>query len=253
MFSGTASTTLPKHDRKEAAGVARSGLIVFVSAEKREFDGFRAHTGRTNRIHWPLQFVRSAIWNGEPTLFVANGPGPRLAGCAVDIVTERQPVAALISVGFCGALDPELRHGDIFVATEVLGIGPALPPEGATKAYHSGILVSTDRVAITPAEKADLRRTGAAAVEMEAAAVAARAKIEGIPFYCIRVVTDTADQALPLDFNRLRDAEGRFSRSRILAAACRKPGTLFPELLRLNSRCKSAGKALGDFIADCRF
>ena len=247
----TSSTaTLPNHDRH---GVARSGLIVFIGAEKREFDGLLAHARHPARIHWPLEFAHSAIWHGEPALFVANGPGSRLAGRAVDVVAERQPVAALISVGFCGALDPALRRGDIFVAAEVLGIGPALLPEGAPKGYHTGILVSTDRVAITPAEKADLRRTGASAVEMEAAAIAARAKLEGTPFYCIRVVTDTADEALPLDFNRMRDAEGRFSRTRILAAACRKPGTLFPELLRLNSRCKSAGKALGDFIADCRF
>ena len=233
--------------------MARSGLIVFVGAERREFDGFMAHANRTAKIDWPLEFVHSAIWNGEPALFVANGPGSRLAGRAVDVVTERQPLAALISIGFCGALDPALRRGDIFVATEVLGVGPALLPEGASRAHHTGSLISIDRVAITPAEKAELRRTGASIVEMEAAAIAARAKLEGTPFYCIRAVTDTADESLPLDFNRMRDTDGRFSRVRILAATCRKPGTLFPELLRLNNRCKSAAKALGDFIADCRF
>jgi len=41
------------------------------------------------------------------------------------------------------------------------------------------------------AEKADLRLTGADAVEMEAAAVAAKATEWNIPFYCVRVVTDT--------------------------------------------------------------
>ena len=247
------STTLPNRGRKEVAGEPRTGLVVFVAAEKREFAGLIAHADRPTKIHWPLEFVRTAIWNGEPALLVANGPGPQLAGRGVDIVAARQPVAALISVGFCGALDTRFRRGDIFVATEVLGIGPALFPDGASKAYHTGILISADRVAITPAEKAELRRTGASAVDMEAAAVAARAKQQGIPFYSIRVVTDTANEALPLDFNCMRDADGRFSRGRILAAACRRPAILFPELLRLNNTCKSAAKALGDFIADCRF
>ena len=243
-------STLQNHDPQAAV---RSGLIVFVAAEKREFDGLLANVSRAARIHWPLEFVRTAIWNGEPAVFVANGPGPKLASQAVDVMIERQPVAALVSIGFCGGLDPSLQPGDIFVANEILGIGPALVPEGASKAYRTGSLISTDRVATTPAEKAELRLTGAAAVEMEAGGIARRAKQENIPFYCIRVVTDTAAESLPLDFNRMRDTDGRFSRVRILAAALRKPGVLIPELVRLNKRCMSAAQALGDFIADCRF
>ena len=243
-------STLQNHDRNLEV---RSGLIVFIAAEKREFDGLIGNAGNTSKINWPLEFVRTAIWNGEPALFVANGPGPKLASQAVDVVIGRQPIAALVSIGFCGGLDASLQPGDIFVAEEVLGVGPAMLPEGAAKAYRTGRLISTDRVAVTAAEKSELRRTGASAVEMEAGGIARRAKQENIPFYCIRVVTDTAAESLPLDFNRMRDADGRFSRARIVAAAFRKPGVLIPELVRLNKRCKSAAKALGDFIADCRF
>ena len=87
---------------------------------------------------------------------------------------------------------------------------------------------------------------------MEAAAVAQKAQEYNLPFYCIRVVTDTADESLPLDFNRMRDSDGRFSRSKIVAAAFRKP-MVFPKLLKFNKRCKAAADALGDFIADTRF
>jgi adenosylhomocysteine nucleosidase len=234
-------------------GTSRSGLIVFIGAERREFDGLVAKTSGVAKINWPLDFVRTTIWNGEPALFVANGPGPKLAGEAVRVVTERRPVAALISIGFCGALDPELDLGDIFVANEVMAVGPALSPPGAIKPHKGGRLVSTDRVVVTPEEKAELRRAGGAAVDMEAGAVAQRARQNGIPFYCVRVVTDTAGERLPLDFNRMRCADGRFSRARILLAACRNPGVIFPELIRLNQRTKGASAALGDFIADCRF
>ena len=58
---------------------------------------------------------------------------------------------------------------------------------------------------------------------MEAGAVAERAEHFNIPFYAIRVVTDAADENLPMDFNQVRDAEGRFDRLRILAAASRQP------------------------------
>ena len=40
------------------------------------------------------------------------------------------------------------------------------------------------------------------------------------------MVTDTADESLPLDFNRMRDADGRFSRAKIVAAALRRPARI---------------------------
>jgi adenosylhomocysteine nucleosidase len=125
-------------------------------------------------------------------------------------------------------------------------------PAGLGRPYKSGKLLSIDRVASTVAEKSKLRNSGADVVEMEAGAVAERAEHFNIPFYAIRVVTDAANENLPLDFNQVRDTEGRFDRVKILAAAWRQP-RIFPALLKLNRRCKAAAQILGDFIADTRF
>ena len=97
-------------------------------------------------------------------------------------------------------------------------------------------------------EKAELGRSGADAVEMEAAAVAARAQEYHIPFYAVRVVTDTSEESFPLDFNSMRSSDGRFSRAQILAAALRRPATIFPELHKLNKTTKRAAQALGTFL-----
>ena len=64
-------------------------------------------------------------------------------------------------------------------------------------------------------------RTSADAVEMEACAVADRAKQCDVPFYAVRVVTDTFGENFPLDFNTTRTEDGRFSRAKILYAALR--------------------------------
>ena len=73
-------------------------------------------------------------------------------------------------------------------------------------------------------KKPNSAQTGADAVEMEAAGVAATRRSEwSIPFYCVRVVTDTADETFRWISIRLRDPDGRFSRSKILAAALRSP------------------------------
>jgi nucleoside phosphorylase len=165
-------------------------------------------------------------------------------------------LTGLVSTGFCGGLDASLQPCDIFVASEVAGPDLRFPAKtpgfDGSAGIKSGVLLSVDRVASDAREKSELRRCGAAAVEMEAAGVASKAMEWNIPFFCVRVVTDTADESLPLDFNRLRDEEGRFSRSRIIGAALRRP-VVFPELMRLDSRTKKAARVLGDFVASCRF
>ena len=223
--------------------------MAFVAAEAREFSGLLRNAEKIVKLDWPLDFASKVWLNGRMAVLVANGPGPALAGEAVDTLKEREEITALVSTGFCGALNPALQPCDIFVATEVNGIASC--PAGSSA--KTGKLLSIDRVASTQSEKTDLRTMGADAVEMEAAAIAQRAQQWNVPFYCIRVVTDTAAESLPLDFNRMRDAEGRFSRARILVAACKRPGVVFPELIKLNRRCNDAAKALGDFIAGCRF
>ena len=231
-------------------------MLVFVAAERRELDGLLVHVDEITELNWPVDFARRGRLNGVQIVMVANGPGPKLAGDAVDAVehdaAERnEDMDALVSIGFCGGLQPSLGACDIFVASQVNGVVPALAPASAGP-FKTGKLLSIDRVVSTAAEKAVLAQN-ADAVEMEAAAVADRAKRHNVPFYAVRVVTDTFEESFPLDFNAVRSEDGRFSRARILAAALRNPATVIPELIKLNKRTKRAAQALGDFLADARF
>ncbi len=183
---------------------------------------------------------------------VANGAGPVLAAEAAEEAKKKlERIDGFVSTGYCGALDNGLKPLSIVVASEVNGSAVDQPAVGLD--YVGGPMLSQDRVACMKEEKSRLRETGAIAVEMEAAGVAQVAREAGIPFYCIRVVTDAAWEDLPLDFNRMRDAAGRFSRTRILAAAARRPRRILPELMKLQRTSKGASLALGDFIANCRF
>ncbi|HYL74302.1 MAG TPA: hypothetical protein VEU96_08845 [Bryobacteraceae bacterium] len=249
-------------------------MLAFIAAERREFDGFLANAERVEKLDWPIDYARKVWLNGRAAVLVANGPGPKLAGRAVELLKGAEDLKGLVSTGFCGGLDPALQPCDIFVASEILTLSssysnhdrnpdarPSRDRQGATApksladargSVKTGSLLSMDRVATGTAEKSELRKTGASAVEMEASAVAAKAVEWNVPFYCIRVVTDTANESFPLDFNRLRDAEGRFSRAKIIGAALLRPSVV-PELMKLNKRCNAAAKALGDFVASCRF
>jgi len=231
-------------------------LLVFVAAERRELEGLLVHVDQVAKLPGPLDFARQGVLNGVQVVMVANGPGANLARAAVDAVKERENpdnrMTALISTGFCGGLQPSLRAGDVFVATEVVDVAAALVPV-SQKPFKTGKLLSIDHVVCTTVEKVELGRAGADAVEMEAAAVALCAQRYNVPFFAVRVVTDTVHQSFPLNFNQMRSRDGRFSRAKILAAAIRRPGTIFPELIKLNKTTKRAAQALGDFLADARF
>jgi adenosylhomocysteine nucleosidase len=203
----------------------------------------------------PVDWARTIRLGNHDVLAVANGAGARRAASAVDAAAEVFLPDAVISTGFCGALDPQLRTADVVVATSVAAADRryAALPVSTTAPHHSGVVCSIDRVAQTAEEKRRLRAGGAMVVEMEAAGVAARAQARGLPFHCIRVVTDLAGETMANDFNAALRADGHFDTMVILRGVLRRPLARLPELCRLRQRSVRAARVLGVFFADCRF
>ena len=228
--------------------------LCFIAAEEREFRGFRRHLSPLTKQMWAVEYAMKGEWRGTEAILAANGPGTALARAAVEAAVEgigKAEIGALVSTGYCGALDAGLAPGDILIIGEVNGIA-AREPRVAGE-YRKGVLVSQDRVIVTAKEKQELRLTGAIACDMEASAVAEAAAALDLPFYCVRVVTDTANEDLPMDFNRYRDAHGRFDRTRIAMGALRRPFTALPALMKFDGVCSRASDTLGEFLANCRF
>ncbi len=188
---------------------------------------------------------------------VANGPGPELAAQAVDAALEANAMDAVVSTGLCGGLSADLKVGEILIADCVIDEANGMRHTATTpvvdRRFRTGTVISSDRVAVTVSDKRRLAGKGAQAVEMEAAGVARRALERGIAFFCIRSVSDSAEEALVLDFNALRDDQGRFSRPRIIGAALRRPWTAIPALMQINRNSRVAAESMGEFLADCRF
>jgi nucleoside phosphorylase len=229
--------------------------VLFVASEKSEFRGI----GRRfplRRLNWPLDYACSLDREGQRWLLVANGVGGRLAGQAVRAACQNELVEAMVSTGYCGALDPQLRDADVVVATSIVAQDrqyPAAAPMTAGK-YRSGPVLASETVVCQAREKRRLRdATGAAAVDMESRAIAEEAARAGARFYCVRVVTDRADEDLAFDFNAAREADGRIRRRSVARMALRRPLRYIPELLKLARRSRRAADELGEFLAGCRF
>ena len=244
-------------------GTAVAPMVLFVAADPRECAGWVSRWEGVHPVSLPVIWARAGRFKGRDVMAIASGAGAERAFAAV-IVASRP--SAVCNIGFCGALDESLRVGDVVVALEVRdntardNSGPEthtyetlVPGVGKPEAMLSGAVVSIHHVAQTAAEKRNLRATGASIVDMEAAGAARAAEDLGLPFYCIRAVSDLAGEDFENDFNAALGPDGQFSTLRLVRGALASPRKRFAELLRLKQRTALASKNLGDFLADCTF
>jgi nucleoside phosphorylase len=238
--------------------------ILYVAGEAAELRPLAQALVNLRKLKWPIDYAFEGILAGKRIVLAANGAGPKLAAQAVEVAIRAVSAAelsaskleAVVSTGFCGALDASLKEGQIVVATSLLDVKTGQWTEcqtvsGTAAEFVSGPLLSQDRIAVTVEEKQILAGSGALAVEMEAAGVMARTKRAELPFYCIKVVSDRVDEGFGFDLNALRTIEGRISRGKIGIHALSHPSVL-PELFRLKRRSERAAKALGEFLVSCR-
>lgn len=225
--------------------------LLFLGADPREFAGLLPHWTSVTPKHLSVYWARTAKWRGRPVMAIANGAGANRALAAVLLAKE---ISGVVNIGFCGALDPKLEIGDVFVAKGVddgAEILPAADPRGPEPPW--GIVATVPHIVSTAAEKQALRAKGAMVVEMEAAGAAKGAEDLGVPFYCVRAVSDLANEDFANDFNAALGTDGRFSVVRLVRGALASPSARFGELLRLEQRTKLAAKKLGDFLVNCKF
>ncbi len=154
----------------------------------------------------------------------------------------------LISAGFSGALQPELRIGDLVMATEVVDSQgnryPAFRPASLAEYDISvGRLLTMPELIGDPQEKQRLgRQYNALAVDMESAIAARFCQEYNVPFACLRVISDDWRTALsPHLVELLR--QGRVSLPRLAVQVLRHPG-LIGELGRLARQTRRASRKL---------
>lgn len=178
-------------------------------------------------------------------------PGVRTLVTGMGAVAARRAVAEefrreagydwVLSCGFCGALDPALRRADVLVGEDsdpsIIGLSQ---PFGCRPVR----IHCAESVLTTATMKADLRqRTGADAVEMESGVVRAICAGAGIRSGTVRVVSDRADEDLPLDFNEMMTKRGGVHFGKLVMEIARRP-RMIPGLMRLQKHSKEAAHAL---------
>lgn len=188
-------------------------------------------------------FFDIAKENGEISALV-TGIGRKNAEKSVADFLAKAIPARVFTCGFAGGLNPKLAIGDLVFQTAEEKFRSALLAAGAQEAKF----FCANRVAITVAEKRQCREeTGCDAVEMESEAIAKLCAGRQIPCATVRVISDTADQDLPLDFNALMTPDFKLSSSKLAFALMKSPGAM-PRLLELQRNTQKGAKKLADAL-----
>ncbi|MFC9585452.1 1-hydroxy-2-methyl-2-butenyl 4-diphosphate reductase [Streptomyces yangpuensis] len=199
---------------------ARGGPLLVACALRIEQVALRS-TGRGS--------PRGTDADGGAYTLLRTGMGPRAAERAVRRALDRPGTdrAAILATGFCAGLVPGMSPGDLVVAEEtrdprgsVPCTGTALLAEALARAVpgrtvHIGPLTGSDHV-VRGQERAQLRATGAVAVDMESAATlrtAVRDHPER-PVAAVRVIVDAPEHELV----RIGTVRGGISAFRVLRA-----------------------------------
>ena len=194
-----------------------------------------------------MKFFPMPSWRACSVQVWLTGIGRRNAAENIrDAIARVQP-ERVITAGFAGGLNPNLPFGAVLYEQDFdAGFARELQELGAIPArFHCH-----RRVAITAVEKKALwQETGADAVEMESSVIRTICRELHIPSATVRVISDDAQQDLPLDFNALMTSDDRINYLKLIWAVLSRPGRI-PKLMQFQHQTVDAARKLGEALED---
>ena len=185
---------------------------------------------------------------GQDAIVVQSGIGKVAAAITAQILIDEFGVDALLNTGMAGGLDARLAVKDLVIATAALQHDFDITAFGHARGFMygeddtkptlfvadadlcakareaaaqvlpagskaiDGIVASGDIFVDDSALKATLRDDfGAAAAEMEGAAIAQAAVANGVPFVILRTISDLAEHQANVSFDELEQYAGKLA------------------------------------------
>ncbi|HEY1401440.1 MAG TPA: phosphorylase [Terriglobales bacterium] len=162
---------------------------------------------------------RYKLFESGETSLICAGVGPEAARRATEAIIQEVRASHILSVGFVGALDPALRVGEVIEPRTVINAADGVRTDTGS---GRGTLVSFSTIAGRE-QKEKLREAySAAAVDMEAAAVAQGAELRSVRFGALKVVSDEAGFVM-LPVENFVEADGSFRAARFTLHVAVRP------------------------------
>ena len=184
------------------------------------------------------------VWTRGNAVVACAGMGAMRAVLVCEAAMKTSQVSTLVSAGLAGACDAKLRVGDVVRATTVVDARTGERFE--TAVVDGGVVVTGAQIA-SVREKARLREAyGAAAAEMEAAAVARIARAHGLAFRAVKAISDEADFAME-GLERFATTDGQFREGAFALHAALRPW-MWGEVMALGRNSAKAVRALTEVL-----
>lgn len=194
---------------------------------------------------------------GRDAVVVRSGIGKVNAGMCTQILADRFAISAVINTGIAGSLRNEINIGDIVLSTDTVqhdmdasGFGYKVGQIPRVDTYSfpadetlrnlalecnkavnpeiqafTGRVVSGDQFISDKAKKQWLiENFDGSCTEMEGAAIAQAAYLNGIPYLVIRAISDKADDSAGMDYQVFEEQAIRHSVNLLLKMASRYEG-----------------------------
>jgi len=176
---------------------------------------------------------------------IVTGIGKLNAERSIKDALENEKPNLVLTCGFAGGLRSGLKLGDVLCSAEKDSeLERRLKAAGASP----GRFHCAKKIAVTSDQKRALRNeTGADAVEMESGFICTICHERGFPAATVRVILDTAEEDLPLDFNELANKEQEMDYWKLTKALMKSPGKI-GALLRLQKISQMAAQRLADVL-----
>src|SRR3954469_13507895 len=217
--------------------ISMSKLVIIAAAEIEVAPLVRGwKQSRTNAQRHEVDIFE----NGDVVVAIA-GMGPIAGRIAADTAYKHcnGDVRGFLSVGFAGGLNPALKLAD---NVEPKKIVCAADDTEISNPTGSGTLVSAGAVAGHEQKLMLASKHGAEAVDMEAYSVADVARIYGVPFRAIKVISDELDFPMP-PMGRFIDEKGRFQMGSFVIYSLIRPW-IWPTVWNLARSSQRASKRL---------
>jgi adenosylhomocysteine nucleosidase len=242
-----------------SSAASRECDVGLVFALEVESGGWEDLLGEVRTTRGDRLLVRQGAWQGRRVAVAISGVGQAAAARATEALIQGHRPRWVIAAGFSAALRGELARHEILVAESLVDpsgrqieVDLARAPVVWSQLPRAriGRLLSGEPVAGQPREKRALgERYAAWAMDTASCAVAEVCRRQPLPFLAVRAVSNTLDEVLPADIQRLARSESAPRRwGAVLAAALDRPGSV-QEMLQLRQNTLAASDRLAKFLA----
>lgn len=192
-------------------------------------------------------FLKQLRQPGCPRVIV-TGMGQARARQGIQAALQLGHPSGVLTCGLAGGLDPSLAFGTVvYDADAGFSLVPAMEKAGMIRTQF----LCAAQVIVTAREKIQLWKSqGAGAVDMESSVIRQVCRDRQIPSATVRVISDTAQEDLPLDFNHYLDAACRFNYLRLVGDVICSPRRM-GLLVRFQRQTKLAAQILARVLYQC--